>query len=188
MKQSVDEEFTTFVTHRSHALVRVAYTLTGDQRAAEDLVQGALAKTYARWSRIEGNPESYARRIIYNDMVSAWRRFGRHREESMAEVPDRAGARQHDHDTTLRLVLREALLALPPRQRAVLVLRYLEDRTVEETAEVLGCRPGTVASQASRALAKLKDLVGDLDTPAQAARELGSAAIGAAARAVEVLR
>lgn len=172
MEQSVEREFTAFVAERSHALVRVAYTLTGDQRAAEDLVQGALAKAYARWSRIDGDAEPYVRRIIYHDQVSGWRRLGRQREVPMAAVPERAAPRRHDHDTTLRLVLREALLALPPRQRAVLVLRYLEDHTVEETAAVLGCRPGTVASQASRALAKLRVLVGDPGLPAEAAELL----------------
>ncbi|MFI5936128.1 SigE family RNA polymerase sigma factor [Actinoplanes sp. NPDC051494] len=159
----VEQEFTTFVAERSHALIRVAYALTGDQRAAEDLVQGALAKAYARWPRISGDAEPYVRRIIYNDRASNWRRRGRQAELSVAEPPERAAPDRHDDDIALRLALRQALLTLPPRQRAVLVLRFLEDRTVEETAEVLGCRPGTVASQSSRALAKLRDLVPALD-------------------------
>ena len=172
MERSVEQEFTAFVAQRSHALIRVAYTLTGDQRAAEDLVQGALAKAYARWSRIDGDAEPYVRKVIYNDLVSGWRRLGRHREVPMREVPERATDRHHDHDTTVRLVLRDALLSLPPRQRAVLVLRYLEDRSIDETAEVLGCRPGTVASQTTRALAKLKHLVPDLGTAATTAEAL----------------
>ena len=161
MERSVEEEFTAFVTERGSALVRVAYVLTGDQRAAEDLVQGALAKAFVRWSRIGEDAEAYVRRIIYNDRVSGWRRRSRSREFPTARLPDVAAPQRHDHDTTMRLVLREALLSLPPRQRAVLVLRYLEDRSVQETAEALGCRPGTVASQASRALRKLKDLMPD---------------------------
>jgi RNA polymerase sigma-70 factor (sigma-E family) len=172
VERSVEQEFTAFVAERSHALLRVAYTLTGDQRAAEDLLQGALAKAYARWGRIDGDAEPYVRRIIYNDLVSVWRRLGRYREVSVPELPERAATRRHDHDTTVRLVLREALLSLPPRQRAVLVLRYLEDRSIDETAEVLGCRPGTVASQTARALAKLKDLVPDLGTPSRATEAL----------------
>ena len=165
MAQSIEAEFTAFVVERGTALVRVAYALTGDQQSAEDLVQAALAKAFARWSRISGDPEPYVRRILYNDRVSVWRRRGRGRELLMAEMPEtgRGHQHRHDHDTTLRLALRQALLSLPPRQRAVLVLRFLEDRSVEETAEVLGCRPGTVASQSARALAKLRDLVPELN-------------------------
>lgn len=77
----------------------------------------------------------------------------------MADIPEQATVAHHDHDTAVRLLLRDALLRLPPRQRAVLVLRYLEDLSVEETATILGCRTGTVASQTSRALAKLRNLV-----------------------------
>ncbi|XVV12771.1 SigE family RNA polymerase sigma factor [Actinoplanes sp. CA-131856] len=157
MQQSLEAEFNAFVAERGQVLLRIAHALTGDRRSAEDLVQGALAKAYARWPRIHGDAEAYVRRIIYNDRVSGWRRAGHGREVPMAEVPDRPGA---EHDVAERLALREALLSLPARQRAVLVLRYLEDRTVEETAEVLGCRPGTVASQASRALAKLREKIG----------------------------
>ena len=155
----VEQEFTEFVAARSHALLPAAYALTGDQHAAEDLVQGALAKAYLHWPEIRGDAEPYVRRIMYHDSVSRWRRPHRRAETTMAAPPDRAS--QSD-DVDLRLVLREALLALPPRQRAVLVLRYLEDLSVDETAEVLGCRRGTVASQANRALAKLRATVGDL--------------------------
>ncbi|MBM2616902.1 SigE family RNA polymerase sigma factor [Actinoplanes sp. LDG1-06] len=157
MKQSLEAEFTAFVAERGQSLLRIAHALTGDPRAAEDLVQGALAKAYAKWPRIHGDAEAYVRKILYNDRISGWRRAGRHREVPMAEMPDRP---VQGHDVAERLALRQALLTLPDRQRAVLVLRYLEDRTVEETAEVLGCRPGTVASQASRALDKLRDLFG----------------------------
>lgn len=131
MKQSLEAEFTAFVAERGQALLRIAHALTGDHRTAEDLVQGALAKAYARWPRIHGDAEAYVRQIIYNDRVSGWRRAGRSREYSVAEVPDHPVREQ---DMAGRIALREALLALPARQRAVLVLRYLEDRTVEETA------------------------------------------------------
>ena len=163
MEQSLEAEFTTFVAARGQALLRIAHALTGDARAAEDLVQGALAKAYDKWPRIHGDAEAYVRKIIYNDRASSWRRPGRRREVSVAEPPDQAYARRPDQEVTDRLAVRDALMALPTRQRAVLVLRYLEDRSVEETAEVLGCRPGTVASQASRALAKLRELVSDAD-------------------------
>jgi RNA polymerase sigma-70 factor (sigma-E family) len=153
---SVEREFTAFVAERKHALLRVAFTLTGDQRAAEDLVQGALAKAFSRWRRID-DVEAYVRRIIYNDQMSVWRHGNRHRELPTEQVPEQATPDRHEHDTTLRMVLRDALLALPPRQRAVLVLRYLEDLDVQQTAKMLGCRPGTVASQTSRALEKLRE-------------------------------
>jgi RNA polymerase sigma-70 factor (sigma-E family) len=160
VKDSLEAEFTAFVAERGQVLLRIAHALTGDRGAAEDLVQGALAKAYARWPRIHGDAEAYVRKIIYNDRASLWRRPGRQREVFVAEPPDQPYGNRPDHEVTDRLAVREALLSLPARQRAVLVLRYLEDRTVEETAEVLGCRPGTVASQASRALAKLRELAG----------------------------
>lgn len=158
MEQSLEAEFTAFVAERGQALLRVAHALTGDRRTAEDLVQGALAKAYARWPRVHTDADAYVRRIIYNDRVSGWRRATRRPEVPYAEPPDR---QYRDQDVAERLTLRAALLELPARQRAVLVLRYLEDCTVEETALALGCRPGTVASQASRALAKLRAAIGE---------------------------
>ncbi|MEU4425112.1 SigE family RNA polymerase sigma factor [Actinoplanes sp. NPDC024001] len=169
MKESLEAEFTAFVAARGQTLLRIAHALTGSREAAEDLVQGALAKAYARWPRIHSDAEAYVKRIIYNDRVSIWRRTGR-AEVSMAEVPERAHTGRHDHDVAERLAVQQALLALPARQRAVLVMRYLEDRSVEETAEALGCRPGTVASQASRALAKLRELTAGANRPMEGAR------------------
>ncbi|BCJ43598.1 RNA polymerase sigma factor [Actinoplanes ianthinogenes] len=163
MKESTDAAFIAFVEERGAALVRIAYAMTGDQRSAEDLVQSALAKAYTKWPRIRDDAEPYVRRIIYNDRISIWRRQSRIHEFPVAEVPDLYPHSGHDHDTTLRLTLRQALLALPARQRAVLVLRYLEDRSVDETADILGCRRGTVASQATRALRKLRDLIPELN-------------------------
>jgi RNA polymerase sigma-70 factor (sigma-E family) len=161
--ESPEASFTAFVADRAHALLRTAYALTGDRHAAEDLVQNALAKAYARWRRIDGEPEPYVRRMIYNDFVSAWRRGRRHPEISVAEPPERSGPARLESDTALRMLLRDALLALPPRQRAVLILRYFEDLSLEETAAVLSCSQGTVASQTSRALAKLRESVPQLD-------------------------
>jgi RNA polymerase sigma-70 factor (sigma-E family) len=159
---AVEEEFSAFVAERAHALLKTAYALTGDRHAAEDLVQSALAKAFARWRRIE-EPEPYLRRMIYNDFVSAWRSPRRRAEVSVAELPEPAGGPAAEPDPALRLLLRDALRRLPPRQRAVLILRYFEDLTVEETAAVLSCRPGTVASQAARALMKLRAMVPQLD-------------------------
>jgi len=140
MDANVDAEFGAFVVRHSPGLFRVAYALTGDAQAAESLVQRALAKAFVRWPRIHDDAEPYVKRSIFRDSASRWRRRS-----------NRDGRR----------TIRSALLGLPPRQRAVLVLRHLEDRSVEETAELLGWRPGTVASQATHGLASLGDLIPD---------------------------
>ncbi|WP_144127724.1 SigE family RNA polymerase sigma factor [Catellatospora sichuanensis] len=158
MQDSEEADFTAFVADRAHALLKTAYALTGDRHAAEDLVQGALAKAFARWRRIE-EPEPYLHKMIYNDFVSGWRYRRRRPEVAMARLPERAAGQHVESTTALRLMMREALLSLPPRQRAVLILRYFEDLSVEETARILSCRRGTVASQANRALTKLRELV-----------------------------
>ncbi|MGW5667324.1 SigE family RNA polymerase sigma factor [Micromonospora sp. NPDC003776] len=160
MTQVIDGEFTAFVNERGAALLRVAYALTGNQHAAEDLLQNALAKAYARWSRIQGDAEPYVKRILYHDQVSGWRRRGRRAEVPVAELPEQAAP---GPDSELRLLLLDALRSLPPRQRAVLTLRYLEDLSVEQTAALLGCRAGTVASQSAKGLARLRQLVPGLD-------------------------
>lgn len=160
MTQVIDGEFTAFVNERGAALLRVAYALAGNQHAAEDLLQNALAKAYARWPRIRGDAEPYVKRILYHDQVSGWRRRARRAEVPVAELPEQAAA---GPDSELRLLLLDALRALPPRQRAVLTLRYLEDLSVEQTAALLGCRAGTVASQTAKGLARLRQLVPGLD-------------------------
>ena len=87
MDQSLEAEFTAFVAERGQALLRIAHALTGDRVRAEDLVQGALAKAYARWPRIHGDAEAYVTRILYNDRASGWRRAQRRPEVIVAEVP-----------------------------------------------------------------------------------------------------
>lgn len=172
MDGTVEREFTAFVHERGHVLLQTAYALTGDQHAAEDLLQGALAKTFVRWRHINTTAEAYVRQILYHDHISSWRRR-RRREIPVAEPPEHPATGDESPDTALRLSLRAALRTLPPRQRAVLVLRYLEDRSVEETAALLGCGPGTVGSQTSRALAKLRELVPQLgwhDDPSEVTR------------------
>ncbi|RKN46319.1 SigE family RNA polymerase sigma factor [Micromonospora endolithica] len=163
MTDGTDQEFTSFVNERGDALLRVAYALAGNQHGAEDLLQNALAKAYARWTRIRGDAEPYVRRILYHDQVSGWRRLARRPEVSVAVLPEPAVVRDSGQDADLRLLLRDALRALPPRQRAVLTLRYLEDLSVEQTAAMLGCHTGTVASQTSKALARLRQLVPAFD-------------------------
>jgi RNA polymerase sigma-70 factor (sigma-E family) len=159
---AADDEFDQFVRTRTHALLRSAYLLTGDQQLAEDLVQSALAKTHQSWKRLTdtGNAESYTRRTMYHLQVSWWRR--RRVAEVMPErMPDRP---RDDHAgvVSLRLALRAALEQLSARQRAVLILRFFEDRTEREVADLLGIRLGTVKSQTARALARLRTVAPEL--------------------------
>ncbi|MFG2039550.1 SigE family RNA polymerase sigma factor [Dactylosporangium sp. NPDC048998] len=151
------EGFAEFVAARSHALLRAAWLLTGDAGRAEDLLQTALARSWQHWNRIAegGNPEGYVRRVLYNTYMSWWRRHWRG-ELPSAAPPDRAGAEDVAADSAGRDGLRRALARLTVRQRAVVVLRYVEDRTVAETAELLGCSAGTVKTLAFRALQTLR--------------------------------
>ncbi len=147
------EDFEVFVATRSPALLRTAYLLTGgNPHDAEDLVQSALVRAVPAWSRIRGNPEPYVRRIMVNENVSRWRRH-RGREVLTDSPPDQAGSPDSGSD---EVELRRALAALAPRQRAVVVLRYYEDLTERETADLLGISVGTVKSQARDALARLR--------------------------------
>jgi RNA polymerase sigma factor (sigma-70 family) len=109
-----------------------------------------------RWRRINGDAEPYLRKIMYHEHVSWWRRHWRRAERLMAELPERPAGPDLATEANARLLMRAALDTLPPRQRAVIVLRYLEDLSTEQVADLLGCSPGTVGSQASRALATLR--------------------------------
>ena len=156
MDKTVQREFTEFVRERGQSLFRVAYSLCGQQEAAEDLVQTALARAVLRWRSIDGDPEPYVKRILYRQFVSAWRWRRTRPEIIVGDPPEAAIVGDHAERTALRLSLERALDTLPPKQRAVLVLRFLEDRSERQAAEILGCSEGTVASQTSRALAKLR--------------------------------
>jgi RNA polymerase sigma-70 factor (sigma-E family) len=154
-----DEEFREFVAGRSPALLRTAFLLVGERALAEDLVQSALAKAYRHWARVTaaGDPEAYVRRIMVNERRSWWRRnAGR---EVLVPVPERGGTDEFAGLAERDLVWR-AVLRLPPRTRAVLVLRYWEDLSEAETAHILDCSVGTVKSQASRGLRKLQQAIG----------------------------
>jgi RNA polymerase sigma-70 factor (sigma-E family) len=148
-------DFSEFVAERKTALLRVAQSLTGNHHAAEDLLQTALTKAYSRWSRISTDAEGYVKRILYRDWVSLWR-HRQLRPETPTAQPLEEGRPDSADETVLRLVVRDAIRTLPPRQRAVIGLRYLDDLGEREVAELLGCSPGTVGSQASRALRKLR--------------------------------
>lgn len=147
-------ELADFVTQRGHALFRYAYMLTGNPHDAADLVQEAVVRLRGSWSRVrrKHNPESYVKTTITRLHISVWRR--RRREHLAWEVPE-----QSQPAAEPSLDLWDELAKLPKRQRAVLVLRYYEDRSDAEIADILGISPGTVRSQASRALGKLRDTV-----------------------------
>ncbi|MGY0005925.1 SigE family RNA polymerase sigma factor [Micromonospora sp. I033] len=149
------EGFDEFVATRSPRLLRTAFLLTRDWALAEDLLQTALARAWEAWGRIEGDPEPYVRRIIVNANASWWRRRWRG-EVPTADLPEAAAEADRYSDLDDRDRLWRALGRLPRRQRAVLVLRYFEDLSDAEIGETLGCSVGTVKSQASRAMAKLR--------------------------------
>jgi RNA polymerase sigma-70 factor (sigma-E family) len=153
------ESFARFVAERSGSLMRLAYVLAGDQHGAEDLLQSALARTAARWRHVRESPEAYVRRAMYNEQVNRWKR--RRRESAVAVVPE-TGVGDRSDEVDLRLALDRALLALPPRKRAVLVLRYFEDLPEAQVAEILGCSVGTVRSQSYKAIARLREVVPEL--------------------------
>lgn len=150
------EGFDEFVVSRSPRLLRTAYLLVHDWALAEDLLQTALARAWEAWRRIDGDPEPYVRRILVNTYASSWRRRWRG-ELPTADFPE-TGAEVASPDGVVveRDRVWRALRQLPRRQRAVLVLRYFEDLSEAEVADTLGCSVGTVKSQASRALAKLR--------------------------------
>ena len=150
-----DDTFPAFMAAALPSLLRFGYVLTGDPHRGEELVQSALVTTYRRWRHLRHEePHAYVRRAIVNAHTSLWRR---HRREAPLpdgfDPPARADGvtRYDDVDQVLR-----ALRVLPPRQRAVIVLRYYDDLSEAEIARTLGCSPGTVKSQASRALRTLR--------------------------------
>jgi RNA polymerase sigma-70 factor (sigma-E family) len=152
------EQFDEFMASRWPGLVRLAFGLTGDRWLAEDLAQTALAKAYAAWWRVRraDDPDAYVRRILINASNS---RFRRRRVTERPGVPrDLPDPAVEDPAAEIgeRSLLLSALAELPPRQRAIVVLRYAEDMTDAQVGALLGCSAGTVRSQAFRALAKLR--------------------------------
>ena len=151
----MDDGFAEYVAHRHQRLCRMAYLLTRDWGTAEDLVQTALAKAWAAWRRIEGNPDPYVYRIIVNTHTSWWRR--RWRGEVPTEtLPETADLRDTAAEAADQAVLWNAIGALSPRQRTVIVLHYFEERTLPQVADLVGCSLGTVKTQLSRALTRLR--------------------------------
>jgi RNA polymerase sigma-70 factor (sigma-E family) len=155
--------FEEFVRARSSSLLRTAVLLVGQHTAeAEDLLQYTLERAYRHWPSVcrSGEPERYVRRILANASADRWRRIARRAELPMPAVIPDAATPDRTAELAERDYLLQALAALPPRQRAVLVLRYYLDLSEGETAEMLGCSVGTVKSQAARALDRLRLMVG----------------------------
>lgn len=153
--------FDEFVRARTTALLRVAYLLTGDRHAAEDLVQDVLEQLYVRWPRIHTAPEAYARRALVNRATNRWRSRARRPEAALAHhdvaQPDRSD------DVVVREAVVQALRELPAQQRAAVVLRYLEDLPVAEVAQALRCSQGAVKSSTSRGLDRLRTALAGTD-------------------------
>jgi RNA polymerase sigma-70 factor (sigma-E family) len=155
----VDARLADYVRGQWPALVRYATLLCGDASEAEEIVQATLTRVAVRWRFIEGkdNPDGYVRRALVRACIDSG--TGRRRETAVERLPEGSVG-----DVVSRLAdsdqVRRALATLPPRQRAVLVLRYLDDATEARTAEMLGCSVGTVKSQTAKGLAKLREVVG----------------------------
>ena len=159
MREEREREFDEFVIARQRRMLRTAYLLCGDWHLAEDLTQNALAKVYVGWARIQrvDNVDAYVHRMLFRTYIDTYRRR-RKREilsDAVPDVADLAG------DGDLRRALLKALAQVSPRYRAVLVLRFWEDRSIPEAAEALGLSEGTVKSHTHRGLHQLRTVLGD---------------------------
>jgi RNA polymerase sigma-70 factor (sigma-E family) len=186
MRAETDVEFAEYVRARQQQFLRAAYLVCGDAHLAEFLLQQALVKLALRWDKIRGeHPDAFVRRVLFRDAISAWRRTRREHvglDETVyaagspqqaggpgAPLPGAAEARVEDR-VGGRVDLVRALMGLTVKQRAVLVLRYFEDRSEGETADLLGVSVGTVKSQTSAALARLRAIAPSLE-PTLSGRE-----------------
>jgi RNA polymerase sigma-70 factor (sigma-E family) len=172
-----EAEFSAFAARDGGQLVGFAFLLTGNRQDAEDLVQQALLRTAARWPAARQSPAGYSRAVVLNLARDRWRARQRQRTETLS--PDLTALPSAVDGAAIvldRQLLLGACRLLPLQQRAVLVLRFWEDRSVEETAALLGCTAGTVKSHTHRALARLRDVLADLasaapDGPARGERK-----------------
>ncbi|MEV8548398.1 SigE family RNA polymerase sigma factor [Streptomyces glaucescens] len=175
-KQARDEEFQAFVIGRWPRLMRTAFLLTGEQHAAEDLVQSTLERVYVAWRKVGSadEPEAYVRRVMINTHA---RKHRRRLREFLAPKDD-SGLAHDQPDTGDRIAqaddrnaLLTALAGLPVRQREAVVLRYWEDLTETQTAEAMGCSVGAVKSNAAKGIAKLRAIPGLAETVTQGGRK-----------------
>lgn len=168
MRQADEESFRRFAIEHAARLRRSAYLFCGDWHLAEDLMQTTLIKIYRSWSRVESGESlaNYGRTVLLRTWLDEKRRPWRRSELSEAAVPERLDEARGPDDSAERLwardLVHQGLLRLPPRQRAVLVLRYFDDLSVAEAAAVMGCSQGTVKSQTARGLDALRTSVSRL--------------------------
>lgn len=165
-----DVEFVEYVRARQHTLLRAAFLVCGDLNLAEDLLRGALVKLARQWERVrDEQPDAYVRQVLYREAVSSWHK---RRQEVVGIIPpwDEPQDTWEAEEAERRLDVLRALDALSPRQRATVVLRYFEDRTERDTAEILGVSVGTVRSQAQAALARLRAALPRVDLETGGAR------------------
>lgn len=162
MNTDVRDDFEQWVHARSRALARAAYLLTGDVHLAEDLVQETLGRVAQHWPRVvrKGTPDAYAHQVMNNLAIDGWRRRSRRPQEVTPQYGEHAPSPAES--PVERVALRDALLRLTPKQRAVLLLRFYEDYSESQTAHLLGCSPNTVKSQTRHALQRLRDLAPDV--------------------------
>jgi RNA polymerase sigma-70 factor (sigma-E family) len=163
-------DFHEFIAPRLDSLRRVAYVLARDWHRADDLVSDSILKVLRTWQRIDRmeNPDAYVHRILINTWLDERRRFLRRRESPSDAVPDRVRT-DHQPASDERVTVLAHLAKLPKRRRAVVVLRFYCDMSVEETAQILGCSAGTVKSQTARALETLRTAMVDISSTHQEA-------------------
>ncbi len=162
MDRRQELEFEKFVHGSGRQLLRTAVLLVGDLGHAEDLVQVALERTARHWTRLAGAPEAYARVVLVRLATDRWRRRSRRVAEVLTDPPE-SSDRDFATDVVTHQSLINALATLTPRQRAVLILRYFDDLSVEQTADALEVSAGTVKTTAFRAVARLRTTMPALD-------------------------
>ena len=155
------EEFDEFAAGAVTRIYRSAFLMVGNHHQAEDLAQEVLARVYVAWPRITGDPHGYAYRALSNAVANQWRWRGRHPEVQLEPAVSEATSAVWDDGVVERAEVVQALRALPPRQRAVVVLRYYSDLTEAQTAQALNVSIGTIKSQNAKALARLREVLGD---------------------------
>jgi RNA polymerase sigma-70 factor (sigma-E family) len=166
-----ERAFRQFVAERSAALLRLAYLVSADHAAAEDVLQTALVRAYLRWGGISSNPEAYVRRVIVTVAIDERRKPYRRWEVTAGQVPDAADPSGEPLGSVdVRERLRHALRSLPPRQRAAVVLRHWVGLDTAQVAELLNCSAETVRSQTMRGLEKLRAAYATEGEPAAGAR------------------